>query len=407
MEIRLALYVGLGFLLFLILLLLFLAYHNKNFKSDLDRKPSESLYCKKETNSIGRPFSNIVYTNKAHNNMEIQVIDSSNILEYERNLERNNEIENDDPDKVFMANLCEKMEYDLKEKIKKGHCICFKIPLRTRVIREHEPANEKSDELILDVNDVVLLTKIFDDGWAFGSRAKGRFREGAFPICCLENRYDLFKLLPKKDTYDNFLNIDRYSSIRFCNDNTCQYYYHPVINTMRYFNNNNNNTKKITILDIDQMEKENDISNCEINEYDIYNEVYQNDKINKKSNTYGSDCTLRIPDLPKHPRPVSYEEKVLTLRRSLERRHRKTQNSSNTVVGDNTDNLNTNTDTTTNTIMNNDNNNINNNFINDNIDSNNSITATTTNININLTNNNSNIYEDINDNNNNNDNNLL
>jgi len=67
---------------------------------------------------------------------------------------------------------------------------------------------------------VVLLTKIFDDGWAFGSRAKGRFREGAFPICCLENRYELFKLLPKRENYDaNLFNIDRYSSIRLCKSN--------------------------------------------------------------------------------------------------------------------------------------------------------------------------------------------
>jgi len=65
----------------------------------------------------------------------------------------------------------------------------------------------------------VLLTKIFDDGWAFGSRAKGRFREGAFPICCLENRYDLFTLLPKRDNYDNLFNIDRYSSIRLGKSN--------------------------------------------------------------------------------------------------------------------------------------------------------------------------------------------
>eukprot|EP00833_Pecoramyces_ruminatium_P007755 jgi/Orpsp1_1/1181787/evm.model.c7180000078617.1 len=151
------------------------------------------------------------------NNLEIQIIDSTNIMEFEKDMERCCSIDENDPEKVFMANLCEKMEYDLKEKIKHGHCICFKVPLRTKVIRDHQPSTENSDELNLNVNDVILLTKIFDDGWAFGSRAKGRFREGAFPICCLENRYDLFRLLPKRENYDtNFFNIDRYSSIRLC-----------------------------------------------------------------------------------------------------------------------------------------------------------------------------------------------
>jgi len=337
MEIRLALYVGIGFLVFLILLMIFLTYHHKNFQYELDRKPSESLYGTREVNTNG-PFG-MEYNNKDSdelNNLEIQVIDSSNILEYEKNMERYNELE-DDPDKVFMANLCEKMEYDLREKIKKGHCICFKVPLRTRVIRDHEPANQNSDELILEVNDVVLLTKIFDDGWAFGSRAKGRFREGAFPICCLENRYDLFKLLPKRDNYDNFFNIDRYSSIRLRKNSTCQYYYHPVINTMKYFNNNNNSSKKITILDVDQMEKENDIANCEVDECEILNKAALNNKDFSKYNFGNSEYSLRIPDLPKRPRPLSYEEKVLSLRRSLERRQRNMNDSSNTIVNSDID----------------------------------------------------------------------
>ena len=157
MEIRLAIYVGLGFLFLLILLMIFLMYNHKNFQYELDHKPSESLYGKREVNTNG-PFG-MEYNNKDSeelNNIEVQVIDSSNILEYERNLERYNELE-DDPDKVFMANLCEKMEYDLREKIKKGHCICFKVPLRTRVIRDHEPANQNSDELNLEVNDGIVL----------------------------------------------------------------------------------------------------------------------------------------------------------------------------------------------------------------------------------------------------------
>jgi len=352
MEYKLAIYVGVGFLVFLILLLLFLHYHYKNFKYELDHKPSESLYGTKEINTNG-PFGMEYNNNHSDelNNLEIQIIDKNNILEYENNLEKYNEME-DDPDKVFMANLCEKMEYDLREKIKNGHCICFKVPLRTKIIRGHQPANEKSDELILDENDVVLLTKIFDDGWAFGSRAKGRFREGAFPICCLENRFDLFKLLPKRDNYDSFFTIDRYSSIRLGN-NTCQYYYHPVINTMRYFNNKNDNTKKITIIDIDQMKKENDISNRKVNEFN--NETCNYKEDDDKLNT--SDYTLKIPDLPKRPRPLSYEEKVLSLRRSLERRQRNKQDSSETIVNSD-DNLNINN----NDYNNNDNNiNINNN----------------------------------------------
>lgn len=299
--------------------MLLLACHHRNNKYDLDHKPSESLFSKRRI-SKNNPFNMEFNESEDFNNYEIQIIDSNNIMEFEKEIENNNDIENN-PDKVFMANLCEKMEYDLKEKIKNGHCICFKVPLRTRVTREHEPSIENSDELNLNINDAVLLTKIFDDGWAFGSRAKGRFREGAFPICCLENRYDLFKLLPKRDNYDNFFNIDRYSSIRMCKNSMYQYYYHPVINAMKYFNRNN--SKKMTVLDVLQLEKDKDISNCEVNEFEILNETCDNKDINNNINA--DEYSIRIPDLPKRPRPLSYEEKVLSLRRSLERRQRNMQ----------------------------------------------------------------------------------
>jgi len=334
MEKKFLIYACIGCILFLTILLLLIAFHSKNYKYDLDHKPSESLFSKKrdvgKSGLFGMDYNN--NDSEDLNNLEIQIIDSNNISEFEE-MERYSDIEND-PDKVFMANLCEKMEYDLKEKIKQGHCICFKVPLRTKVIRDHAPSTDNSDELNLNTNDVVLLTKIFDDGWAFGSRAKGRFREGAFPICCLENRYELFKLLPKRENYDaNLFNIDRYSSIRLCKNSLYQYYYHPVINAMKYFNNSKN--KKMTILDVAQLEKENDISNCEVNEYEILNETYNNKGINDKNlNTTNSENTIKIPDLPKRPRPLSYEEKVLSLRRSLERRQRQRnmKDSNQTIV---------------------------------------------------------------------------
>lgn len=350
MDVKLIVYISLGVVLLVLFLLIYLSFHHKSYKYDLDRKPSESLYSKREAGTNG-PFI-MEYNSQDGESLnlnDIQIIDSTNILEFERDLEKYNDLD-DDPDKAFMANLCEKMEYDLKEKIKNGHCICFRVPLRTRVIRDHEPSNDNSDELNLNVDDVVLLTKIFDDGWAFGSRAKGRFREGAFPICCLENRYDLFTLLPKRDNYDNLFNIDRYSSIRLGKNSTCQYYYHPVINSMKYFNTTNDNTKKITILDVDQLEKEKDICNCEVNEFKASKEPYNNKDNNNNFNTTENESDAKIPDLPKRPQPLSYEEKILLLRRSLERRQRKMQSSSQISIkstditsSDNNDNSESNT----------------------------------------------------------------
>jgi len=172
MEAEFIIYVGIGCLLFMFILVLFIACHHNNYKYELDHRPSESLFSKNKNDKRG--LFGMEYNNNYSedlNNLEIQIIDSNNIRKFEKEMENGSGINEDDPEKVFMANLCEKMEYDLKEKIKQGHCICFKVPLRTRVIRDHEPSKENSDELNLSTNDVILLTKIFDDGWAFGSRA--------------------------------------------------------------------------------------------------------------------------------------------------------------------------------------------------------------------------------------------
>ena len=112
-------------------------------------------------------------------------------------------------------------------------------------------------------------------------------------------------------------------------DKTCQYYYHPVINSMKYFNTNNDNPKKITILNVDQFEKENDISNREFSQPDILDEAYNNKDGN---DTVGDEYMIRIADLPKRPRPPSYEDKILSLKRSLERRQRKMQDSHQRIV---------------------------------------------------------------------------
>ncbi|ORY33659.1 hypothetical protein LY90DRAFT_673363 [Neocallimastix californiae] len=338
METQYLIYAGLGCLLFIVILLLLLACHHRTNKYELERKPSESLFSTKRGINTSGLFG-VESNNKDSEELsdkDIQIIDGDNIIEFEKSLENYRDIEND-PDKAFIANLCERMEYDLKEKIKHGHCVCFKVPLRTKVIRDHGPSIENSDELSLKVDDVVLLTKIFDDGWAFGSRAKGRLREGAFPICCLENRYDLFRLLPKRENYDNFFNIDRYSSIRLCKNNLYQYYYHPVISSMKSYNNNSSKSKA-TILDIAPLEKENDISNYG---FDILNETNNRKGINNNFSAINSERTIRLPDLSK--RPLSYEEKVLSLKRSLERRQRSMRDSNKTInESDNNVNVNNN-----------------------------------------------------------------
>jgi len=157
MDVKLIVYISLGVVLLVLFLLIYLSFHHKSYKYDLDRKPSESLYSKREAGTNG-PFI-MEYNSQDGESLnlnDIQIIDSTNILEFERDLEKYNDLD-DDPDKAFMANLCEKMEYDLKEKIKNGHCICFRVPLRTRVIRDHEPSNDNSDELNLNVDDGMNL----------------------------------------------------------------------------------------------------------------------------------------------------------------------------------------------------------------------------------------------------------
>jgi len=119
---------------------------------------------------------------------------------------------------------------------------------------------------------------------------------------------------------------------------------------MKYFNTTNDNTKKITILDVDQLEKEKDICNCEVNEFKASKEPYNNKDNNNNFNTTENESDAKIPDLPKRPQPLSYEEKILLLRRSLERRQRKMQSSSQISIkstditsSDNNDNSESNT----------------------------------------------------------------
>ena len=154
METQYLIYAGLGCLLFIVILLLLLACHHRTNKYELERKPSESLFSTKRGINTSGLFG-VESNNKDSEELsdkDIQIIDGDNIIEFEKSLENYRDIEND-PDKAFIANLCERMEYDLKEKIKQGHCVCFKVPLRTKVIRDHGPSIENSDELSLKVDD--------------------------------------------------------------------------------------------------------------------------------------------------------------------------------------------------------------------------------------------------------------
>lgn len=120
-----------------------------------------------------------------------------------------------------------------------------------------------------------------------------------------------------------------------------QYYYHPVIYTMKYINSKNSTIKEGMTFDD---KKEGDICNLYYDKY-YYNNYPDDREINSLKHFHeniNNTLTMQneeeedddnmlltssviIPELPQRPISPSYDEKVEKLRRSLERRQKNQQ----------------------------------------------------------------------------------